>query len=550
MSGTPALTQYRIRLDDGSEVIVPSAEALTRCVAKGDILPDTQLFDAGRGMWCKAGESPLVQFIASEIAHERGSPLPGWPVEGEEESQPAAGSTLRGLLDVAEQAAAPERPAPAPVPAPVAAAPATPKPKPAPAATPSGFAVSILELQPDSVAAAKPAAEKKTPQTTPAPVAAAPAPAPYNGPDFTAEPTPVRAPAMSKRKQAIASAMAAGVVLVLGIGVFSKMKGSASETSSQPAAPASATDPYAYQDLPEAQFSADTTVPDIDSTPAPADTAPTVVAPRAPARVAIQLPVAGQLPDLGTTNIGFDPMANVPAPQRSAASGSNEATQPTRAPELRNASRIAQFIDREYPIGLKEARIGGTVGMTFYVNAQGVVERFEMKESSGKTELDQAAMRVAKQVQFTPAMRGNEAVPAWVALAIPFGDVASAGSTASSPTARAITPIGPQPLPAQFDVAPLVSNAARVRQSLEREYPIGLKSAGIGGKVEVWFYVNERGVSERFQLKASSGNSDLDQAALRVARVFQFTPAQLNGEPIATWISQSIVFEGAEPEGR
>src|SRR5688572_31625373 len=100
MSGTPALTQYRIRLDDGSEVIVPSAEALTRCVAKGDILPDTQLFDAGRGMWCRAGEAPLVQFIVSEIAHERGDPLPGWPVEGEEESQPAGGSTLRGLLDV------------------------------------------------------------------------------------------------------------------------------------------------------------------------------------------------------------------------------------------------------------------------------------------------------------------------------------------------------------------------------------------------------------------------------------------------------------------
>ena len=209
------------------------------------------------------------------------------------------------------------------------------------------------------------------------------------------------------------------------------------------------------------------------------------------------------------------------------------------APELRNPSRIAQVIDREYPIGLKEARIGGSVGMSFYVNAQGVVERFEMKESSGKAELDQAALRVARQVQFTPAMRGSEPVPAWVALAIPFGENAAASSTSSSTAARPTNPTGPQPVPAQFDVAPQVLNAARVRQSLEREYPIGLRSAGIGGRVEVWFYVNERGVPERFQLKAGSGNTDLDQAALRVARVFVFTPAQLNGEPIATWICTS-----------
>ena len=96
-------------------------------------------------------------------------------------------------------------------------------------------------------------------------------------------------------------------------------------------------------------------------------------------------------------------------------------------------------------------------------------------------------------------------------------------------------------------MAPQVRNASRVQQTALSEYPIGLRDTGIGGKVEMWFYVNERGEVERFQIGQGSGNRDLDAAALRVARVFQFTPARRGNQPVATWHSFGITFGGSDP---
>jgi protein TonB len=92
-----------------------------------------------------------------------------------------------------------------------------------------------------------------------------------------------------------------------------------------------------------------------------------------------------------------------------------------------------------------------------------------------------------------------------------------------------------------------VSNADRVRQQLEREYPNALREIGVGGRVEVWFYVNEQGGVDAFQIRQSSGNSALDQAALRVARVFQFTPGSRGNAPVGGWVSVGITFNPLAP---
>jgi TonB family protein len=102
-------------------------------------------------------------------------------------------------------------------------------------------------------------------------------------------------------------------------------------------------------------------------------------------------------------------------------------------------------------------------------------------------------------------------------------------------------------VPADFDVAPQVGNPERVQRALQREYPIGLRDAGVGGQVEMWFYVNQQGVVERFQIRQGSGSRALDEAAMRVARVFQFTPALRANQPIATWTALRITFVGADP---
>jgi molecular chaperone DnaJ len=281
---------------------------------------------------------------------------------------------------------------------------------------------------------------------------------------------------------------------------------------------------------------------------APVPRPPSLRIPAAPEPTKLTLPGA---PDIASI-FGDQPIASLspirPEPRASNASSTLSAV--TQAPRVRNLDRVQEALLREYPIGLREAKVGGRVEMTFDVNAQGGVERFQIKEGSGNTQLDAAAMRVARVFEFTPALRGTERVATSVSLGITFGSGGPAAlAGAGTPSTRA-TPNGSgQPVPADFDVAPQVSNPDRVRQSLEREYPIGLRDTGVGGYVDMWFYVNEQGVVERFQIGQGSGRAALDQAALRVARVFQFTAARRADQPVATWTSFRITFVGANPGG-
>ena len=78
MSGTTPTARFRIRLEDGSEVLVSSVEALARRVQRGDVGPNTPLFDGSTGAWSRAGDAPVVRFILEDIAAEGGELPPGW----------------------------------------------------------------------------------------------------------------------------------------------------------------------------------------------------------------------------------------------------------------------------------------------------------------------------------------------------------------------------------------------------------------------------------------------------------------------------------------
>lgn len=93
-----------------------------------------------------------------------------------------------------------------------------------------------------------------------------------------------------------------------------------------------------------------------------------------------------------------------------------------------------------------------------------------------------------------------------------------------------------------FTVRPDVKNRAEVGRVLEREYPSLLRDAGIGGKVVVWFYIDEEGEVEEFLVKESSGHAGLDAAALKVASIIEFTPALNRDKRVPVWIEWGITF--------
>lgn len=94
-----------------------------------------------------------------------------------------------------------------------------------------------------------------------------------------------------------------------------------------------------------------------------------------------------------------------------------------------------------------------------------------------------------------------------------------------------------------FTVAPSTLNRQEVVDALNAEYPPLLRDAGVGGSVRVWFFIDELGRVGEVRLSRSSGHEALDQAALRVARVFRFAPGRNQDVAVPVWVQFPITFQ-------
>ncbi len=93
-----------------------------------------------------------------------------------------------------------------------------------------------------------------------------------------------------------------------------------------------------------------------------------------------------------------------------------------------------------------------------------------------------------------------------------------------------------------YALRPEIRNRNEVIQALMREYPPVLRDAGIGGQVVVWFFISEEGRVLNRRVSESSGHVALDEAALKVADVFRFTPALNRERIVPVWIQLPITF--------
>ncbi len=106
---------------------------------------------------------------------------------------------------------------------------------------------------------------------------------------------------------------------------------------------------------------------------------------------------------------------------------------------------------------------------------------------------------------------------------------------------------GPEDMSAEptftpFTVAPTILNREEVRQAMVDAYPTLLRSAGIGGTVRVFFFINENGAVEDYRIQQSSGYAQLDEAALAVAGLYRFSPALNRDRTVPVWVLFPIEF--------
>ena len=92
-------------------------------------------------------------------------------------------------------------------------------------------------------------------------------------------------------------------------------------------------------------------------------------------------------------------------------------------------------------------------------------------------------------------------------------------------------------------VRPTIRNMQEVQRALQRFYPPLLRDAGIGGTTVVWILIDEQGNVVRTQVHQSSGNEGLDDAAMRVGEVIDFTPAMNRDRAVRVWVQWPITFQ-------
>lgn len=92
----------------------------------------------------------------------------------------------------------------------------------------------------------------------------------------------------------------------------------------------------------------------------------------------------------------------------------------TQGPELINRQEVSRALMRAYPPLLRDAGIGGTATVWFFLDQAGRVRDNRLQASSGHAALDEAALQVAAMMRFTPAVNRDHTTPVWVLLPITF----------------------------------------------------------------------------------------------------------------------------------
>ncbi|MCL7714049.1 energy transducer TonB [Stenotrophomonas mori] len=115
------------------------------------------------------------------------------------------------------------------------------------------------------------------------------------------------------------------------------------------------------------------------------------------------------------------------------------------------------------------------------------------------------------------------------------------GSLAAAAALAACGPSGPAtPVVAPTEVAAL--------QTPPPDYPVELACSGVGGQSVLKVVVGPEGAPTDVALQASSGNSQLDDAAIQRVREWKFKAATRNGQAVATTIQVPVSFRPPTPK--
>lgn len=124
---------------------------------------------------------------------------------------------------------------------------------------------------------------------------------------------------------------------------------------------------------------------------------------------------------IARTDFESNPIENLPPPPAGARPSDVPSYIPRDVePRMKNAAALQRLLQQRYPSMLREAGVSGTVGVYFFVDADGQVTNAQVQRSSGYPQFDQVALEVAQRGEFTPAMNRDKPVGVWIVLPVEF----------------------------------------------------------------------------------------------------------------------------------
>lgn len=142
---------------------------------------------------------------------------------------------------------------------------------------------------------------------------------------------------------------------------------------------------------------------------------PPEVLPPVPAAV----PVVEELPVLEDLRLEPDPEP-MPLPRVDFLPDTTPPPIPPTLPSLVDRDLARRIVTDEYPVGLQQRGIGGVVRVLLWVSPEGLPETPAVRISSGRPELDEAALRATLSFRFVAATRAGRNVGTWVEFSIRF----------------------------------------------------------------------------------------------------------------------------------
>jgi len=199
----------------------------------------------------------------------------------------------------------------------------------------------------------------------------------------------------------------------------------------------------------------------------------------------------------------------------------------------------------KYPEEATKARTEGTVWTQVWIDESGNVTKATVTKSDAEI-FNQPAVDAAMQWKFKPAKKDGKPIAVWVS--IPFRFKIMEGGEVSDYTKPGVyLQVGVRPNSPYRIIRQHPYLTGQAPSSTTNWYPESAIKDGFEGIVTLDVTVSATGKVERVVVSGVA-REDLDSAAVRLARTWLFTPAQMGGMPEKAVIRVPVGFHLPRPQ--